>query len=94
MSFWKSLFGGGGGSAAPKGPAATAEYKGFAIAAEPFANGGQFQVAGTITKDVGGVVREHKYIRADTFGSREEAAKFSLMKAQQIIDQQGERMFG
>ncbi len=92
MSFWKSLF--GGGAAASTGPAATAEHNGFSISAEPMANGSQFQVAGTISKDIDGVHKEHKFIRADGFGSREEAATFTLVKARQIIDQQGDRMFG
>jgi hypothetical protein len=92
MSFWKSLFGGGGAPVAA-GPAATEDYNGFAISAEPYAAGSQFQVAGKITKDLGGMKKEHAFIRADTFGTREEAAKFTLLKARQIIDQQGDRMF-
>jgi hypothetical protein len=93
VSFWKSLFG-GTSAAKPQGPAATAEHNGFAISAEPMANGSQFQVAGTISKEINGERKEHKFIRADGFGSREEAANFTLIKAKQIIDQQGDRMFG
>ncbi len=92
MSFWKNLF--GGGAVAPQGPAATAEHNGFTISAEPLANGSQFQVAGTISKEINGERKEHKFIRADGFGSREEAASFTLIKARQIIDQQADRMFG
>jgi len=36
----------------------------------------------------------HRLIRADLFGSAEEAARFSLIKARQVIDEQGERLFG
>jgi hypothetical protein len=91
VSFWKNLF--AGGAVAAASPAATAEHNGFAISADPFSNGGQFQVAGTISKEINGERKDHKFIRADSFGSREEAATFTLIKAKQIIDQQGDRMF-
>lgn len=94
MSFWKSLFGGG----APRAPAAPKEgppeaYNGFTIRAAPVQNGSQFQAAGIITKEIAGEVKEHRFIRADFFSSQEEAANFSLAKARQIIDLQGERVF-
>jgi hypothetical protein len=92
MSFLKKLFGGGGASASD-GPAAAEDYKGYAVAATPFPAEGQFQVSGTITKDIEGAPKTHKFIRADRFSSREEAASFSLVKARQIIDQTGDRMF-
>lgn len=97
MSFWKSLFGGGGGGAAGAGaaekPGEPVEYNGFVIRPAPFKSGAQFQTAGLIEKEVGGVRREHHFIRADTHASREEAAAFTLMKARQMIDQMGERLF-
>lgn len=95
MSFWKSLFGGGSArDAGPSKPVRTAEHNGFRIEATPYAEAGQFQVAGVISREVDGVAKEHKFVRADRFGSLDEAAEFSLMKARQIIDQQGDRMFG
>jgi hypothetical protein len=93
MSFWKKLFGGGGGSSAPAGPASSAEHKGFTIEARPYQESGQFQVAGTISKQVGEALKEHRFIRADRFPTQEEAADFALMKGRQIIDQQGDRLF-
>ncbi len=95
MSFWKKLFGGGsgGGSDAPSGPASTAEHKGFTIEARPYAEAGQFQVAGTISKQVGDALKEHRFVRADRFPTQDEAADFALMKGRQIIDQQGDRIF-
>ena len=92
MSFWKKLFG-GGGSSAPAGPASSAEHKGFTIEARPYQESGQFQVAGTISKQVGEILKEHRFIRADRFPTQEEAADFALMKGRQIIDQQGDRLF-
>lgn len=95
MSFWKSLF--GGAPAAEPGPAkptAEIEHNGFTIRAEPYkAEGGQFQTAGTVAKEVGGVAREHRFVRADRFPSQEDATEFSLQKGRQLVDEQGDRMF-
>ena len=90
MSFWKSLFGSAGDSQKPSEPV---EYNGYTIRAAPFKNDGHFQTAGIIEKDVGGVRKEHRFIRADTHISFEDAVAFSLSKARQLVDQQGERMF-
>jgi hypothetical protein len=92
MSFWKSLFGGGAAEGAPKaGPPET--YNGYTIRAAPLKTDAQYQAAGFIEKEVGGVRKEHHFIRADFFTSHEDAARFSLTKARQIIDLQGERVF-
>jgi hypothetical protein len=94
MSFWKSLFGGGasGDGAAPK-TSPPESYNGFEIRAAPFKSGTQFQAAGYIAKEIGGVRKEHHFIRADFFSSQEDAATFSLAKARQIVDLQGDRVF-
>jgi hypothetical protein len=47
-----------------------------------------------IHRGVDGVVKEHKFIRADNFGSRSEAEDMVLFKGRQIIDQSGGRLFG
>ncbi len=97
MSFWKSLFGGGDGTpAAAAGPktAKSVEHNGFRIEAQPYPEGGQFQLAGTISKEIDGVRREHRYVRADRFASMEDAADYAILKGRQIVDQQGERIFG
>jgi hypothetical protein len=92
MSFWKSLFGGGATESAEKA-SEPVEYNGFMIRAAPYKAEGQYQTAGTITKDVGGVIKEHKFVRADRHASYDDAVEFSLSKARQIVDQSGERMF-
>jgi hypothetical protein len=95
MSFWKSLFGGTRSEdPATAEPAARENYKGYAIEARPYAAEGQFQTAGTISKSVDGEVKTHRFVRADRFPTREDAAAFSLIKAKQIVDQSGDRMFG
>jgi hypothetical protein len=92
MSFLKSLFGGRSAPApAPQGE--PVEYKGYVIRAAPFQNGGQYQTAGTIEKEVDGVRKEHRFIRADSHASLDDAMSFSVSKARQIVDLQGDRMF-
>ncbi len=92
MSFLKRLFGGGG----EKEPAAAeaVEYNGYLITARPKrGDNGQFLTAGTIAKDFPEGRKEHVFIRADTHASEEEAKRFSVQKAQRIIDEQGDRIF-
>jgi len=92
MSFWKSLFGGSSGGV--EKASEPVEYNGFTIRATPYKSEGQYQTAGVIEKDVAGVRKEHKFIRADRHASYDDAVEFSLGKARQIVDQQGDRMFG
>lgn len=95
MSFLKRLFGGGqtatSGEAQPVGEAV--EHKGFRIQATPFAEEGQFQTCGIVSREVGGAVREHKFIRADRFPSKEDAAAHAIRKGMQLVDEQGEAIF-
>lgn len=92
MSFWKSLFGGGSSASAEKA-SEPVDYNGFTIRAAPYKEQGQYQTAGVITKEVGGTLKEHKFVRADRHASYDDAVEFSLAKARQIVDQNGERMF-
>ena len=94
MSFLKSLFGRKEPKAAgPAAPLKSAEYKGFTIHATPFPEGGQQQLAGVIEKEIDGELKSHRFTRADRFPGAEEAADFALVKARQLIDEQGERLF-
>jgi hypothetical protein len=87
MGWLKNLFGGGSSSE----PAVTKslEYKGFVIEAQPYKDGGQFQLAGTITKDG----KTQRFVRADKFTDKNEAADFAIAKGQLMIDQLGESLF-
>ena len=69
------------------------EYKGYIIRASPYKNNGQYQTAGVIARDVSGEREEHRFIRADTYASYDDAVTFTINKARQIIDLQGERIF-
>jgi hypothetical protein len=94
LPLWKSLFGSGRQqSAEAAATAKQAEHKGFTIEARPYKEGGQFQTAGRITKDIGGVTKVHDFIRADRFTSIDEAADHAMVKGRQIVDEQGEKIF-
>jgi hypothetical protein len=90
-SIFKTLasFFGGGGSSAPAqlGPEASVEYNGFTIRAEPYKEEGQFQTAGVITKEIDGVIKEHRFVRADRYASLDDAVTFTLAKGRQIVDE-------
>jgi hypothetical protein len=91
MAFWDKWF-----SSKPKAaetPVRTLEYKGCVIEARPFREGGGWQLAGLIVKEIAGERREHHFIRADSFESREQAAETAISKGQLIIDQLGDRAF-
>ncbi len=97
MSFLKRLFGGGAsdGTADTGKPVGEAvEHNGFRIVATPYKTDGQFQTCGVISKSVDGVVKEHRFVRADRFSSADEAADMAIRKGQQIVDEQGDRLFG
>jgi hypothetical protein len=93
MSFLSALFGRLAG-AKPAEVSDPVEYKGFVIRAAPYKENGQYQTAGTIAQEIGGVRKEHRFIRADAYASYDDAVNFTLHKARQIIDLQGERIFG
>jgi hypothetical protein len=86
---WNRLFGG----VAVDPEEDPVEYEGYRIRPTPFPHRGAYQTAGTIEKEVGGEIKEHRFIRAETHSSREEAIAFSIAKAKQIIDEQGKRIF-
>ncbi|MCC7320311.1 MAG: hypothetical protein IT542_04955 [Rubellimicrobium sp.] len=91
MSLLSRLFGGRPGQ--DRGPAsstAAEDHKGFVITPKPIREGGQFRVAALIEKDG----RSHQLVRADTMASLDEAVALSRSKARQMIDEQGDRLFG
>lgn len=92
MSFFKKLF--GGGTPKAEEPAPTSEHEGFTIHATPYQEQGQWQMCGVIEKQIGGELKSHRFIRADRFPAKEDAVQMTFMKARQIIDQSGERIFG
>jgi hypothetical protein len=97
MAFFKALrdrFLGSGSPQAEEPPGEAVEYKGFRLRAAPYAAKGQYQVAGVIERDTPEGVKEHRFVRADTHPNRDDAAEFAIRKAKQIVDEQGDRLFG
>ena len=94
-SFLSRLFGGSaeGSEKRSAGSFDSEDYNGYTITPAPRSSGGQYNTAGVIAKPFGEEVREHRFIRADTHASADEAATHSLTKAKQIIDEQGDRIF-
>lgn len=86
MAFWDKWF---SSPVTDSKPVKSLTYKGFLIKATPMRSGGEFQLAGVISKDG----KHHKFIRADKFGHQETAADIALAKGQLIVDQLGEGMF-
>ncbi len=86
MALFSKLFGGG---KSPE-PAPSETYKDFTIIAAPQKESGGWRLAARIEK--GG--QAHMLIRSDVLQTKEQADAASVAKAKQIIDEQGERLFG
>lgn len=92
---WFGRLLGGGGAASGAAPAGDAvEYREFQIIAQPIRQGGQFLTAGTIAKDFPDGRKEHRFVRADTCASEADARQLMVQKAQRLIDEVGDKLFG
>ena len=88
-SFFRGFF----GSQEGEEPGEAVEYKGYTIRPAPRAEGGRYYLAGFIAKQFSDGPKEQHFIRADTYPSREAASEHAVLKAQQIIDEQGDGLF-
>ncbi|MCT8160485.1 HlyU family transcriptional regulator [Pseudoruegeria sp. SHC-113] len=89
MSLFSKLFSGGA-----KPEAKPVEHKGFDIFPDLKAEGGKYRLSARIEKTIDGQRKSATVIRADVFDNREQAESVSIAKAKQVIDEQGERLFG
>ena len=94
MSFLKKLFGGG----SDKGAAASAvdgqeEFEGHLIKATLMRSGGEYQIAGTIEKEIDGELKVQSFVRADKFTDKNDCIAATLGKGRQIIREQGRTLF-
>ena len=96
MSFLKKLFGMGGQSQDSSEPKilGEAEHEGYLIKATEMRAGSEFQLSGTIEKEIDGELKKASFIRADRLPSAEQAESAAIEKAKQIIKEQGESLFG
>ena len=90
-ALWRRLTGGGG--ADTDTGAEAVDYNGYRIQPAPYPSKGQYQTCGIIEKEVAGETKRHRFVRAETHPSREGAVDFSVSKAKQMIDEQGDRLF-
>ncbi|MDH3763444.1 MAG: HlyU family transcriptional regulator [Gammaproteobacteria bacterium] len=88
---FKSLLGGAAASAQPQ-PTEAVDYMGFAIEAAPIYEDGKYRSAGFISGELDGETRRIQFIRADQNGDLQAAIDHSLVKARQIIDEQGKQL--
>ncbi|MEM6891273.1 MAG: HlyU family transcriptional regulator [Pseudomonadota bacterium] len=89
MSIFSKLFGGD-----EKPEPQPVSYEGFDIYPDLIAEGRKYRLSARIEKTIDGDRKVHTIIRADVFESRDQAESFSITKAKQVIDEQGERIFG
>ena len=81
------------GSAAPTTEVSEPiDYKGFKIEAMPLDEDGKYRTAGYISGDLNGETKRVQFIRADQNADRQMAVDHSIAKAQQIINEQGEKL--
>ena len=94
-SFFRKLVGGGGESSASGNAQVgeAVEYQGYIIKPAPRSQGSQFITAGIIEKEFEEGVKSQTFIRADTHTSRDDANTHAISKAQQIINEQGDKLF-
>ena len=91
MNALRNLF---GARQEPAGKAAEpVDYKDYRITPAPERQASGWNTAGVISKTFPDGVKEHRFVRVDTHTSRDDAVAFSITKAQQIIDEQGDRIF-
>lgn len=94
MSFLKRLFGGGSDTS---GSAPTVdgeeEYEGHLIKVTLMRSGGEYQIAGTIEKEIDGELKVYKFVRADKFSDKDACVASTLSKGRQIISEQGKMLF-
>ncbi len=88
----RGLFG-GSGEAGLVAAGEPVDYRGYRITPAPQRQGSGWNTAGVIAKTFDDGVKEQHFIRVDTHASKDDAIAFSITKAQQIIDEQGDRLF-
>ena len=93
MDALRNLFRGGGTNGERAVAASAVEYQGYRITPAPQRQGSGWNTAGVIAKEFPDGVKEHRFVRVDTHMSKDDAVSFSITKAQQIIDEQGDRIF-
>lgn len=74
-------------------PAGSEQYYEYTIEPVDMREDRHWLTAGIIRKEFPDGVREHHFVRGDRHGDKVIARNFSITKAQQIIDIEGDRIF-
>ncbi len=93
LKAWLNRIAGTGTGTSSESEIAPVEYKGYRIRPTPYRAKSGYQTAGIIEKDLPGGLKQHRFVRADTFPTPAEAGAFAVTKARQVIDQQGDSIF-
>ncbi len=91
--FLRNLFGAGAAGESRQEAGSTVDYKGYTIRPASRRQGSQWLTVGVISKTFDDDVKEHQFIRADTYATKQDADACSILKAKQIIDEQGDKLF-
>ncbi len=90
--FFRRLFGGGGASGGGGKAADPVVYNGYIIRPAPKQGDSHYNIAGTIVREDDPEGEAHKFIRADTYATVEDAVTWTVRKARQIIDERGDSL--
>lgn len=82
-----------GASAPAKKAVETVQYKGYTIEPAAFQDGAHWVTAAKISKTFDDGAKEHDFIRADFFPTKENADDFAVVRAKRVIDEQGDSLF-
>lgn len=91
MSLFSKLFG-GGSKDTESGPEPT-EFEGCRIHPTPVKQAGGYRIGARIEKEIGSETKTYELIRADVISDADEAAQMSVRKAEQMIREQGDKLF-
>jgi len=90
---WARIIGGRTAGESDETNTPAIEYQGYRIRPTPYRTERQYQTAGIIEKNFPDGPKHHRFVRADMHHTRDDAVAFTISKAKQIIDLQGDRMF-
>ncbi|OEF11115.1 HlyU family transcriptional regulator [Aliivibrio logei] len=91
MGLFSRIF---GSSSSKKEPTITPiEYHSFLIYPNSEPDNEQFRIAGKITKEINGEIKEHRFIRSDVISSKTNADELMERKSKMLIDQMGDSIF-
>lgn len=93
MGLFRNLFRRGETANQPAKAEAATEHDGYVIHPAPRRQGAGWLIAASITKEFPDGVKEHEFIRADTYPDRDGAVAACIQKAKQIIAEQGDGIF-